>query len=599
MRVADYVFQFLADRGTRHVFFVSGGGAMHLNDALGKQKQIRYICNLHEQACSIAAEGYARISNLPGVVNVTTGPGGTNAVTGVMGAWVDSIPMFVVSGQVKTSTTIAACPELKLRALGDQEINIVDIVKPITKYAVMVEDANEIRYHLEKAYYEAVNGRPGPVWVDIPLNVQCAEIDPSMLPGFTPVSRYLPEISDETIQTVADKLRNAKRPVIIAGNGVTLAGARKEFRALVEKLNIPVLTTISGADVITSDSPVFFGRPGILGERAANFVMQNSDLLLVIGTRMSIRIIGYAYEHIARAACRIMVDADEGELSKPTFKVDLKVHGDAKEFLTKLAATLPSLEPKDDWLKYCRKVKNQYPVILPAHRQRKDYVSSYTFPEILAKHLKGDEVVVTGNGTAYTSTFQALPVKKDMRFFSNVACAAMGYDLPAAIGASFAAPGKKVILITGDGSLQMNIQELQTILNYRLPIKIFVYNNDGYLSIKLTQNAFFNGNLVGSTPSSGVVLPDMEKIAKAYGYKYYKFANHTDAEQLMSEALAGDEPIFCEVMTDPLEVLGPKAASAKRADGTMVSKPLEDLFPFLDRKEFLDNMLIDPVADDF
>jgi len=593
MRAADYIFKTLADFGTEHVFMVSGGGAMFLNDALGREKRIKYICNLHEQACAIAAEGYARISGKPGVINVTTGPGGTNAITGVMGAWVDSIPMIIISGQIKTSTMISTYKELALRSLGDQEINIVDIVKPITKYAVEVKKAEDIKSALDRAWYLCQNGRPGPVWLDIPLDIQSAEIDENSL-----VSDFVPDVendfSDDQMNEVVSRLKNAERPVIIAGNGITLSGSRKEFLEFAKRANIPVLTAISGIDLIPSDSKLFFGRPGILGERAANFIMQNSDLMLILGTRMSIRVIGYAFGTVGREAYKIMVDIDEAELNKPTFAVDCKIHCDLKKFFAKMENV--SIPANGKWFEYCKKIRDKYPVITASHRDRKDYVSSYLLPEIVGKSCRGDEIIVTGNGTAYTSTFQTFPVKSGMRMFANVACAAMGYDLPAAIGAAIAGKGRQVICFTGDGSIQMNLQELQTLLNYKLPVKLFVYNNGGFLSIKLTQKSFFNGNMVGSDASSGIILPELKKIAEAYGFAYEKLSTNADACAKVPGIINAKEAVFCEVMCDPFEVLSPKAASKRLSDGTMVSAPLEDMFPFLDRDEFAENMLI-PMLD--
>ena len=599
MRVADYIFKTLADHGIKYVFLVTGGGAMYLNDALGKEKRIQYICNLHEQACAMAAEGYARISGLPGVINVTTGPGGTNAITGVMGAWVDSVPMIIISGQVKFSTTIASCPELKLRQLGDQEINIIDIVRPITKYAKMVTVPDEIADELEKALYLCQTGRPGPVWLDIPLNIQAAEIDELRLHHtFMPKESEAPPLDVKQLDDIIWKLRNSKRPAIIAGSGIRNAHAHPLFLKVVHSLNIPVLTSISGIDLLPSNHPLFFGRPGILGERSANFIMQNSDLLLVLGTRMGIRIIGYAYEKIAREACRIMVDIDEAELNKPTFRPHIKVHVDAGDFLKTLSERLPALPEKTEWMNYCRSLRKRYPVILPEHRSRTDYVSSYVLPELISSTCPPDAIVVTGNGTAYTSTFQSIPIREGMRMFSNEACASMGYGLPASIGASLAGSGRQVVCITGDGSIQMNIQELQTVMNYHLPIKIFVYNNDGYLSIKLTQRSFFNGCFVGSHSLSGIRLPDLKKIASAYGLPFVRLLNNSEAKSKMAEIFAMEGPVLIEVMTDPFEELGPKASSWKLLDGTMVSAPLEDLAPFLPREEFFQNMLIPAEKDD-
>lgn len=599
MRAADYIIRFLADRGIRHIFLVTGGGAMHLDDAIGREKRIEYVCNLHEQACAMAAEGYARISGLPGVVCVTSGPGGTNAITGVAGAWLDSIPMIVLSGQVKTSTMLPAGAGPKPRQLGDQELNIIDLVRPITKLATCVTDPARLRYVLENAWHLARSGRPGPVWIDLPLDVQAADVgDGSRLaPGPEPVPE--PSPSPAAVAEAAERLRRAERPVIVAGNGVTLSGARELFREYAAEAGIPVLTSISGIDLIASDSPLFFGRPGILGERGANFILQNADLVLVIGARMSLRVIGFAFESTARAAFRIMVDIDPGELAKPTFRPDLPLCCDAGEFLKELRKQLPELPPRPEWLAYCRRVRAAYPVVLPEHRERTDYVSSYAFPELLGRALRGDEIVVTGNGTAYTSTFQALPVRAGMRVFANVGCASMGYGLPAAIGAALAGGGRETICLTGDGSLQMNLQELQTVRLRRLPLKIFVYNNAGYLSIKQTQKSYFGGHFVGSEAGSGVVLPELEKLAGAYGLAFCRLRTNAEAEKRLPEILAVPGPALVEVMTDPFERLGPKAASKQLPDGTMVSAPLEDLAPFLPREEFRCNMLIPPLPEDF
>ena len=598
MRVADYIWKTLADKGVRHVFLVTGGGAMHLNDALGLERRIKYVCNLHEQACAMAAEGYARASGTPGVINVTTGPGGTNALTGVMGAWLDSVPMVIVSGQIKRATMITACPNLKLRQLGDQEYNIVDAVKPMTKFAKTVMSVEEVPQVLEDAWRICQEGRPGPVWIDVPLDIQAAEMVPrAKCEVRSAEGRETGDVGREAVQ-IAEALKAAKRPAIIVGSGVHNAHCEELFLKVAESLNIPVLTSISGIDLIPSDHPLFFGRPGILGERPANLIMQNSDLFIVLGTRMGIRICGYAYETVARAAKKVMVDIDPNELEKPTFRPDVKICADAGDFLRALAVELPSLGPKAEWLDYCRRMKAKYPVILPEHRARTDYVSSYVLPEAIMRHAPDPLTVVTSNGIAYTSTFQAIPIRKGMRMFSNEACASMGYGLPAAIGAAFADAGRTVVCFEGDGSIQMNIQELQTLLNYKLPVKLFVYNNGGYLSIKTTQRAFFNGRFMGSEAGSGVILPSFEKIAAAYGLPYFRLKNNQELDATLSEIFATEGPALVEVMLDPFEKLGPKAASKKLPDGTMVSAPLEDMAPFLPREEFAANMLI-PVIGGF
>ena len=598
MRVADYIWKTLADKGVRHVFLVTGGGAMHLNDALGLERRIKYVCNLHEQACAMAAEGYARASGTPGVINVTTGPGGTNALTGVMGAWLDSVPMVIVSGQIKRATMITACPNLKLRQLGDQEYNIVDAVKPMTKFAKTVMSVEEVPQVLEDAWRICQEGRPGPVWIDVPLDIQAAEMVPrAKCEVRSAEGRETGDVGREAVQ-IAEALKAAKRPAIIVGSGVHNAHCEELFLKVAESLNSPVLTSISGIDLIPSDHPLFFGRPGILGERPANLIMQNSDLFIVLGTRMGIRICGYAYETVARAAKKVMVDIDPNELEKPTFRPDVKICADAGDFLRALAVELPSLGPKTEWLDYCRRMKAKYPVILPEHRARTDYVSSYVLPEAIMRHAPDPLTVVTSNGIAYTSTFQAIPIRKGMRMFSNEACASMGYGLPAAIGAAFADAGRTVVCFEGDGSIQMNIQELQTLLNYKLPVKLFVYNNGGYLSIKTTQRAFFNGRFMGSEAGSGVILPSFEKIAAAYGLPYFRLKNNQELDAKLPEIFATVGPSLVEVMLDPFEKLGPKAASKKLPDGTMVSAPLEDMAPFLPREEFAANMLI-PVIGGF
>ena len=587
MRVADCIWKFLADKGVRHVFLVTGGGAMHLNDALGRETRIKYVCNLHEQACAMAAEGYARQSGMPGVINVTTGPGGTNALTGVMGAWLDSVPMIIISGQIKRSTMITSCPQLKLRQLGDQEYNIVDAARPMTKMAKTVMSVEEVPQVMAEAWELCQSGRPGPVWIDVPLDIQAAEIDCEMSNPVRPSN--LGETLRPTegqVDEIAALLRRAKRPAIIVGSGVRNAHAEQLFLEVAESLNVPVLTSISGIDLIPSDHQLFFGRPGILGERPANFIMQNSDLFVVLGTRMGIRICGYAYETVARNAVKVMVDVDEAELNKPTFRPDVKVHSDAGAFLTALHAALPTLPPQDNWLSYCRRVKAKYPVVLPEHRARTDYVSSYVLPEAIMRHALDPLTVVTANGVAYTSTFQSIPIRKGMRMFANEACASMGYGLPAAIGAAFAGGAERtVVCLEGDGSIQMNLQELQTVRNYRLPLKIFVYNNGGYLSIKTTQKSFFGGFFVGSEASSGVTLPSFGKLAAAYGLPYFKLQNNLELDEKLPDVCATEGPVLVEVMLDPFEVLGPKAASKRMSDGTMVSEPLDNMAPFLPEEE--------------
>ena len=604
VKLADFVADYLANCETvaQDVFLVSGGGNMHLLNSIGKHPRLNYYCNHHEQACTMAAEGYARVTNKIGVSLVTTGPGGTNAITGIMGAWVDSIPTLTISGQVKLETTVLRAPDL--RQLGDQEINIVDIVRPITKYAAIVTDKQDIRYHLEKAIYLAKCGRPGPVWLDIPLDIQAATVDETALRHFDPLEIVDESSSVNTMKQMVQLLElfaPKKRPVLVVGNGVRLAGAVDDLIPLVEKLGIPVLTTISGIDLISSDHPLFFGRPGVLGDRAANFIFQNSDLLIVVGTRLNLRILGFDFQSLARSAIKVMVDVDKAELFKPTFPVDVPIHCDAGVFIKLFSEAVDNLSDRADlteWIGYCRRLKETYPVVLPEHRNRKDFISSYYFAERLSSFLKKDDIIVTGNGTAYTSMHQVFHIQPGQRMFANVGCAAMGYDLPAAIGACIASGRHRIICVTGDGSIQMNLQELQTIAHHQLPIKIFMLENDGYVSIKNTQETFFEACFIGSDCSCGVSLPDMKKLAAVYGLPVFLARDHSEIDAAIQNTLEIKGPAFCEIHGDPHEKLGPKTASRQKPDGTMKSCPLEDLAPFLPREEFMANMIIPPAEDD-
>jgi acetolactate synthase-1/2/3 large subunit len=467
----------------------------------------------------------------------------------------------------------------------------------------MITKKEEVRYHLEKALYLAKNGRPGPVWLDIPLDIQGALIDEDALAPFN-VNELEPLFDKESVKEqileVFSKLSHAKRPVIIIGNGVRLSGSIEKFTDLTKKLGVPVLTAISGVDLIAGDSEFFFGRPGIIGERSANFIMQNSDLLLILGTRMNLRVLGYAYDTFARDAFKIAVDIDALELSKPTLKLDLGIHSDVSYFISGLNDVVDQSNNKlqiSDWLDYCNKCKRTFPVVVQEQRDVSKYVSSYVFAECLSQNLDDKAIIVTGNGTAYTSTFQAFQIKQGQRMFANVGSAAMGYDLPAAIGASIASSRGEVICVTGDGSIQMNIQELQTIVNYHLPIKIFVFNNDGYLSIKMMQKNFFNGNYVGSTPETGICLPNLEKISLAYQIPYFRINNHDELKLGILQSLTKKGPIICEVFTDPFETLYPKTSSVRLEDGRLISKPLEDLYPFLSREQFAEFMIVKQVEE--
>ena len=593
IKVSDFIAKFIAEHEdtAKTVFMVSGGGNMHLIDSLGKNENLEYVCNHHEQACAIAAEGYARVSNKIGIAYVTTGPGGTNAVTGVYGAWVDSIPTMIISGQVKFQTTIASQPELNLRQLGDQEVNIVDIVRPITKYAVMITDKNSIKFHLQKAIYEAKHGRPGPVWLDVPLDIQGAMVDEADLIEFE--IHEAPKF-DTKIPQVLDALKVAKRPVIIVGNGVTLAGANEEFLKLIEILKIPVIGTFARYDIVRNDHELFFGRYGTIGNRAANFVVQNSDLIIAIGARLNIRAVSYNWEFFGREAKKILVDIDQNELNKKTIAADIKIKSDAKVFISDLRSALKDELDFGFWLEICKNYRKNYPTIEPFRQNVKEWVDSYNFFDVLSNH-KRDLVYVFGNGTACVSSYQSLRLYENQKVVVNSGCASMGYDLPAAIGACFANGKKDTICVTGEGSLQMNIQELQTIIHNKLPIKIFVLNNAGYISIRNTQNNFFKGYKVGSDKDSGVSFPNIVKLAEVYGFEACRIENQLNLKGELEEILSKPSAVVCEIMLSPTEKMEPKLSSKIKPDGKMVSKPLEDMFPFLPREEFYKNMIIKPV----
>jgi acetolactate synthase-1/2/3 large subunit len=569
---------------------------MQMNDALRLEKRISYICNHHEQASSIAAEGYARTTGKLAVVSVTSGPGGTNTITGVIGQWLDSAPVLYLSGQVKYETTIASAPNLGLRQLGDQEINIVDMVKPVTKYAKMITDPTTIKAELDKAIFIATSGRQGPVWLDIPLNVQGALIDEKALQGL-PLSSDDAEISCDTINDVIACLTQAKRPLLIAGHGIRLAKAQTGFQNLARQLAIPVVTTFNGFDLLETSSDHFIGRIGTLGSRAGNFALQNADLILCLGTRNNIRQISYNWPSFAHRAKKILVDIDPAELHKPTLKGDLLIQADAGRFINKLITRLPSDYRVDGrWLEWCQLRKNKYPVVLDAYKQpNREAVHPYHFVEALTSRLNEGAQVVAGNGSACVVLFQAGIVKAGQRMFWNSGCAAMGYDLPAAIGAAVAS-GRDVICLTGDGSIQMNLQELQTIKHYRLPIKIFLLNNQGYRSIEQTQAAFFGTDYIGCNQTSGVSFPDNAKLAELYGLNYFRLAATNTMTEIIDCVLASPNATLCEVVLENGYNFAPKLSSEKLPDGRLVSKPLEDLYPFLDRDELAENMIHDDVS---
>ncbi len=633
MKVSNYIAQKLTEEGIVQVFSVTGGGAMHLNDALGHQQGLNCLYNHHEQACAIAAESYARIHNRIAAVCVTTGPGGTNAITGVVGGWLDSIPMFILSGQVRYDTT-ARWSGVGIRAMGDQEFDITKSIDCMTKYSEMVIDPMRIRFCMEKALYLAQSGRKGPAWLDIPLNVQGAYVETEELIGFDPADYEAggtgwaekspaeipedragkgekrqvlpPKVTKETAREVIRRIKESKRPVLNVGNGVRLGGAHEVFLRVAEKLGIPVVTGWNSEDALWDDHPLYVGRGGGFGDRPGNFAVQNSDLVFSVGSRLSIRQVGYNYETWARAAYVIVNDIDEEELKKPSVHADMRIHGDAKDLLEVMEQVLDEEESLPvfrggegkngmTWQENCRMWKEKYPVVLPRHYEggTEKAANVYAFIKELSSRLPEGRITVVGNGSACVVGGHAYVLKKGQRFITNSAIASMGYDLPAAIGACVAAGREELIMVSGDGSMQMNLQELQTVIHHRLPIKMFIINNGGYHSIRQTQKNFFGEPLVGvGDDSHDLSFPSMEKLAWAYGYPYRAIRHNPELGQVLDETLAMDGPVICEIFVTTDQPFEPKSASKRLEDGTIVSAPLEDLAPFLSDEEMDEIMII-------
>ena len=589
IRVVDYVAERLSQLGVKHVFTLTGGGAMFLNDSVAKHKKLEAVCNHHEQASSMAAVAYAKYTNSFAVVMPTTGCGSTNCITGLLDAWQDNLPCIFISGQVNKMQTCYNATA-KLRQFGVQEANIIDIVSSITKYAVMINDPQSIAYHLDKAIHMASTGRRGPVWIDIPMDIQGALIDPNTIDRFEEKKSVL----HADLREFEELLESSERPVILAGNGVRLSGAEKELQQFAEKHNIPVVTTFLGVDLLPSSHSLNIGRIGIKGNRAANFAMQNSDLLLSIGTRLSVPSTGYKYELFAREAKLVVVDIDPEEHKKETVNIDMFIHMDAKQFINE---TKSEYRCSDSWSSKCLQWKNQWPVFLTEHEDDTDGISLYYFMKTLSEALKSDSVVIGDAGSAYYVPSQALQIEEDQRYITSGAQAEMGFTIPACIGVSFAKNCGEVLGVTGDGSFQTNIQELQAIVHYGLPIKLFILNNDGYLSIRTTQRKYFEDRFIGTDKNSGVSFPDTKKIAAAYGIKYFSMSDNTELQERMSEVMAHKGPVICEVMCKKWDQVLPALSAKKLPDGTMVSKPLEDMYPFLTREEFHVNMIVKAIEE--
>lgn len=599
LKVSDIVADFLVNNHVAHVFSVVGGGAMHLNDSLGHKKELKVIYHHHEQAASMAAEAYARVDNKIACVCVTSGPGSTNAITGCLCAFTDSIPLLIISGNTSRITSMKSTG-LNLRIMGIQEVDIIRVVSPITKYAVYVDNPNEIMFHLEKAMFLALDGRPGPVWIDIPLDVQSSYVESSDLKHFSPPGKVYERIKTELlIDQIYQKVLASSRPVIIAGQGIRLAGAHQSFQNLINILKIPVVTGQSSVDLIENDHPLFGGRSGITGDRAGNFAVQNSDLVISIGNRLGINQIGFNFKTWARGAYKIMVDIDPDELKKPSLEIDMPICMDAKIFIDEFIKNVNNkkMKPKTDWVKQCQEWKLEYPVVEKKHLLNQENINIYAFFHYLTEKLTNGEIILVSVGTARVIGSQASIIKKGQRFITNVTTASMGYCLPAAIGLSFASPGKIINCITGDGSFQMNLQELQMIKHHKLPIRIFVLNNGGYHSIRQTQMNYFSNDFVGIGKDSGdLSFPDLSKIALAYEIPHIRIEDQKTIKNDLSKILNMSGPLLCEVKISKDQITEPKLASRMLEDGTMASSVLEDMYPFLPREELEKNMFI-PLVD--
>jgi acetolactate synthase-1/2/3 large subunit len=596
MKLSDYVMKFIARQQIGHIFYLPGGGAMHLVDSLGKLKEVEPVCCLHEQAVAIAAQSYAMHTNHLGVGLVTTGPGGTNAITGVCAAWIDSVPCLFISGQVKRSDMMTG---KGIRQLGIQEADIVTLVRSITKYAITVTEPSLIRYHLEKALYLAKNGRPGPVWIDIPLDVQGRIIDETALEGFNPSDLKQKEPDTSSIKKAVGKivrfLNKSERPVIVAGDGIKISNSKSLFLEIIKKLDVPVIPTWKAMDMIHEEHELYAGRGGILGERSANFAVQNSDLLLCIGSKMDFTQTGFDTKSFARAAKKIVVDIDKNEIKKLDFKIDLKIIANAGLVLNEIADQLKNIKTKDRsaWKNKIKEWREKYPIVSAGYYTKTGRVNPYMLIDVLSREATSNDIIhPCCAGTAAEYNFQAFKIKENQKFITNHGLGPMGFELPGSIGACLANNRKRTICVAGDGGFQLNIQELETLRRLDLPIKIFIMNNNGYSSIRTMQETHFGGHYVGNDPSSGLTLPDIISVAEAYKIKAIRISDASELGAKIREALAFPGPVICDVMVIPGFKVSPKVASQRKEDGSMISKPLEDQWPFLDRKELESNMLV-------
>ena len=592
MRISDYIASELS-KIAANCYTVTGGGAMHLNDAFSKSSlNIRYLH--HEQSCSMAAEAEARISNKPAIVNVTSGPGGINAINGVFGAYTDSIPMIIVSGQVKRETLVKTFNG-KWRQLGDQEVDIVSMVKGVTKYSVCLDNPILIKHELEKAIYISLNGRPGPVWLDVPIDIQAMQMDFKI--QSQPTKDYLVQFDINKLQfqikSLCEKLKNSKRPVFYLGAGVHISDTKDTIIDIAEKYNIPIITSFNSNDLIPDESDVYVGRAGSIGNRSGNFVVQSSDLLIVLGSRLNIRQVSYNWKSFAPNAFKVGVDIDELELDKPTCKLDLKIHSPLQDFMRLFNIELERFSTLNfsKWLKWGKERLLKYPVCLEEYWDIKQKVNPYCFVDELFKNLNENEIVVCADGTACVTTFQGMKVKKGQRVFHNSGCASMGYDLPASIGSFYSSSKGRIICLAGDGSIMLNLQELETIRGQNLPIQIFILNNEGYHSIRQTQKAFFSDNISGCGLDSGLTFPNFSKIANAFDFDYFSISNHTELKSKLPDILNTNQKFICEIFLDLNQHFSPKLTSKKLKDGSMVTSSMEDMWPFLEKNELKQNLI--------
>ena len=592
MRVADFVIKFLEEKKISTVFTVSGGGSIFLCDALYKSKRLNYVSCNHEQAVSFATESFSRVNSKPGAAIITTGPGGTNCTTGVACCWIDSVPSIFISGQVYLNQTIK---NTGVRQVGVQEFDIISMVKSCTKYAVMIKDPNSIKYHLEKAYFLTNHKRPGPVWIDIPANIQNAQIDPRKLKGFSQNKNKKTlknKNLDKKIKRVADMMIKSKRPLIHLGQGVKISKAENYLRKIIEKYKIPFALTWNASDLMESSHKYYAGRPGAFAERGSNFIIQNCDFYLAIGTRLPFMVTGYNSKDFARKAKKIMVDIDPKELKNSNVNLDEKICCDAKYFLKTLFKFLGNkIIFSDKWLTYCKDIRKKYPIVLEEFRKQKKYINSYDFVDNLSNVLNREDIIVTDMGLSFVGTHQTFRIKNGQKLFTNSGHAPMGWGLPAAIGASFASKNKKIICLTGEGGLQMNIQEFATIMHHQLPIKTFIYNNGGYLTIKQTQQLGFKSRIMGSTYDTGLSFPNYKKIAESHKIQYVKIKNNINLKDKLKKILNHNKPVVCELIMDNEQEQMPKAINKRLPNGKSVATKFEDMYPFLPFDEIKKNML--------